>query len=412
MRFLPRFFTTIFILYLALLQPSIILAEDPTPTPTQSITPTPGTDNSAQKGEIEKKIKEYESKLNETRSQKNTLSSQIQYMDTQINLTELKAIETERKIVVTEKEIESLTSKIDGLDSSLDKYSESMLERIKADYKSRQASLLDIVLDSTNASRLVNRMKYYELARESNQKILLQVQEAKLTYEKQKELREKKVKELDSLTEQLQAQKQTITTQQGEKKVLLQQTQSDENTYAKLLEDARRQLSAFRTFVQSTGLGVIGANSLGTGEGGWYLSQRDERWAMTRMGSSNESILDVGCFITSISMIMRKDGVDFNPSNIATNSKYFLPGTAYMYIPSAFNGSWPNGKNYKNISSGQISGYLERGIPVIAGVRNSSHYIVLKKNDNGGYIMNDPIYGPDKKVSDYYSLSGPYGVFE
>lgn len=411
MRLLSRFFSIAILLNIILLQPAVILA-DPTETPTPTVTPTPGSDNSAQKGEIEKKIKEYETKLSETRSQKNTLSSQIQYMDTQINLTELKAVETERKIKITEKEIESLNTKITGLDMSLDKYSESMLERIKADYKNRQASLLDIVLDSTNASKLVNRIKYYELARESNQKILLQVQEAKLTYEKQKDLREKKIKELDILNQQLQDQKETITKQQSEKKVLLSQTQNDENNYARLLEDARRQLAAFRTFVQSTGLGVVGANSLGTGEGGWYLSQRDERWAMTRMGSSNETILDVGCFITSISMVMKKDGVDFNPTNIATNSKFFLPGTAYMYIPSAFNGSWPNGKNYKNIGSSQISEYLNRGVPVIAGVRGSSHYIVLKKVEGSEYIMNDPIYGPDKKVSDYYSLSGPYGVFE
>lgn len=412
MRLLARFFIVIFILQFIFLQPISIMADDPTPTPSATQAPTSGPDNSAQKSEIEKKVKEYETKLNETRSQKNTLSSQIQYMDNQINLTELKAVETERKITMTEKEIESLNTKIDGLDVSLDKYSESMLERIKADYKSRQASLLDIVLDSTNASRLVNRVKYYELARESNQKILLQVQEAKLTYEKQKDLREKKVKELDVLNLQLQDQKEAITRQQGEKKVLLQQTQNDETTYARLLEDARRQLAAFRTFVQSTGLGVVGANSLGTGEGGWYLSQRDERWASTRMGSSNETILDVGCFITSISMVMRKDGVDFNPTNIATNSKYFLPGTAYMYLPAAFNDSWPNGKNYKNITYSQISDYLNRGVPVIAGVRGSSHYIVLKKVDGADFIMNDPIYGPDKKVTDYYSLSGPYGVFE
>ena len=83
-----------------------------------------------------------------------------------------------------------------------------------------------------------------------------------------------------------------------------------------------------------------------------------------------------------------------------------------MYIPSTFNGSWPNGKSYKNIAYAQLGDYLDRGIPVIAGVRGSSHYVVLKKKDGSEFIMNDPIYGPDKKVSDYYSLSGPYGVFE
>jgi hypothetical protein len=150
----------------------------------------------------------------------------------------------------------------------------------------------------------------------------------------------------------------------------------------------------------------------GPGEGGWYLSQRDERWAGTTMGNSGETILDVGCFITSISMVMRFYGADYYPSLIATSPSFFVPGTAYLYVPSTFNGSWPNGKNYKNISYGEIDSYLGRNVPVIAGVRGSSHYVVLKKVQGGEYIMNDPIYGPDLKVSDHYSLSGPYGVFE
>ena len=83
-----------------------------------------------------------------------------------------------------------------------------------------------------------------------------------------------------------------------------------------------------------------------------------------------------------------------------------------MYTPSRFNGSWPNGKNYTNITFSQVAEYLSRGTPVIAGVQGASHYIVLKKTHDSTFIMNDPIYGPDKKVSEYYALSGPYGVFE
>ena len=410
LRFLARSGIILFVFSFVFTQQIVVWSQTPTETPTP--TPTSAPANNSGRQEVEKKIKEYEEKLKETQSQKNTLSSQIQYMDSQIYLTDLRITDTEQKITETEKEIESLGKKITGLDNSLDKLSISMLERIRTDYKSKQASLLDIILDSTNASRLVNRVKYYDLARESNQKILLQVQEAKINYEKQKDLREKKVEELDKLTTTLKDQQNALAVQKESKQTLLQVTQNSENNYARLLEDARRQLTAFKSFVQSTGVGTVGANALGTGEGGWYLSQRDERWAGARMGTSNESVLDVGCFITSISMIMRKDGVDYSPINIASNSQYFLPGSAYMYIPSSFNGSWPNGKNYRNISYSEISTYLDRGTPVIAGVRSGGHYIVLKKTDGSEFIMNDPIYGPDKKVSDYYSLSGPYGVFE
>jgi len=386
-----------------------VYAEEPTTTPT----PITAQSTSQSRSDLEKKIAEYEAKLSEVRSQKNTLSAQIEYMDTQLYIAELRINQTEAKIGETEKEIDVLGARITNLDSSLDQLSETLLQRIVAGYKNRSATTLDILLDSTNVSKLVNRLKYYQLARDRNQKALLQVQEAKSNFEEQKDLREKKAEQLASLKDTLDSQKVEVSRQQDEKRVLLSATQNDEAKYSALLEEARKQISAFKSFVRTTGAGIIGADGLGTGEGGWYLSQRDERWAGSAMGSSSESVLDVGCFITSISMVMRHDGVGgYTPLSIASDPKYFVPGTAYMYKPSNFNGSWPNGKNYRNITSGDISAYLERGTPVIAGVRGSSHYVVLKKMDGGEYIMNDPIYGPDKKLSDYYSLSGPYGVFE
>lgn len=381
---------------------------------TQTPTPTPSTapSNDAAKSELQKKIDEYEQKLGEVRTTKNTLSAQIDYMDSQISVAGLRINQTEVKITETEKEIDVLGARISNLDSSLTNLSESLLQRIVAGYKNRNVNLADIILDSTNAAKLVNRLKYYDLAKERNQKALLQVQEAKSNFEEQKDLREKKAEQLAELKTQLAAQQQSLNVQQEEKKVLLAATQNDEARYSALLEEARRQIAAFRSFVRTTGVGVIGADGLGTGEGGWYLSQRDERWAGAQMGTSSENVLDVGCLITSISMVMRHDGVGgFTPIDISSNSKYFVPGTAYMYKPSNFNGSWPNGKNYKNISYSEISGYVESGRPVIAGVNGASHYIVIKKND-GGFVMNDPIYGPDKKVADYYTLSGPYAVFE
>lgn len=383
------------------------ITETPSPSPT-------GTTNTSteRRSEIQKQIEEYEKKLSEVRTTKNTLSAQIDYMNTQISVAGLRINQTEVKINETEKEIDVLGARISNLDSSLTSLSESLLQRIVAGYKNRDVSLADLILDSTNAAKLVNRLKYYDLAKERNQKALLQVQEAKSNFEEQKNLREKKAEQLAELKTQLAAQQQSLNSQQDEKKVLLAATQNDEARFSALLEEARRQITAFRSFVRTTGVGTIGADGLGTGEGGWYLSQRDTRWALTGMGSSSESVLDVGCFVTSIAMVMRHDGVSgFLPTDISSNSKYFVPGTAYMYKPSNFNGSWPNGKNYRNISSSDITSYLERGIPVIAGVNGASHYIVIKKND-GGYVMNDPIYGPDKKVADYYSLSGPYGVFE
>jgi hypothetical protein len=221
----------------------------------------------------------------------------------------------------------------------------------------------------------------------------------------------------------LDTQKASLDQQQTAKKILITATQNRENEYQSIISEAQRQLSAFKSFFASTGTYTISANALGTGEGGWYYSQRDERWAGMRMGDSGESVLDVGCFITSLSMVLKSYGQDVNPTFFASNAKYFYGGsssgcfptsyaTAYACVPNTFNGSWPGGLRYHEISSGEIDGYLERGIPVITSVRNQGHYVVLKKKVDGDYIMNDPVYGPDLKLSEYYSLSGRYAVFE
>jgi peptidoglycan hydrolase CwlO-like protein len=380
----------------------------------QTATPENTGDNSSElKKEIEKKIAEYEQKLTEVRNQKNTLSAQINYMDTQVAITELRITQTQEKIKQMENEINVLGARISNLNNSLNELSTSLLQRIASGYKNRTVSVFDFFLDSTNASNLVNRLKYFEKARERNQETLLQVQEAKSNFEEQKDLREKRAEKLEELKGSLTRQQNELERQKVEKRVLLAETQNDEQRYSALIEEARRQIGAFKRFVQTTGASIIGADALGTGEGGWYLSQRDERWARNAMGASNESVLDVGCFITSISMVMRKDGISgFTPLNLATNHSYFVPPTAYMYRPTRFNGTWPNGKNYRNITYSQVAEYLNKGVPVISGVQNASHYVVLKKTEGSTFIMNDPIYGPDKKVSEYYALSGPYGVFE
>ena len=205
------------------------------------------------KSDLQSKIDEYEKKLNELRDQKNTLSSQIQYMDTQIYLTGLRVEETNAKIEKTEYDIEKLDGWIGDLDVSLDELSKTMIERITASYKNRKASVIDIVFDSASASDIVNKLKYYEVARESNKKVLLEVQEAKSNYEEQKDLREKKKKELDALHETLLVQEEDLKNQQVAKRDLLERTQSDEQTYQQLLEKAKAEYAAIQQIVAGVG---------------------------------------------------------------------------------------------------------------------------------------------------------------
>ena len=357
---------------------------------------------------IEEKIKEYQQKLTDIRQQKNTLSTQIQQMDTQIALTELQVQRSEAKIIETQNEIEKLSSRINNLDSSLSTLSKLLLRQIAKGYKIRSVSFMELLLETKDVNDLSNKVKYMQAAQNNNQKLLIQVQEAKSSYEEQKVIREVKKKELDQLIVSLNNQKIDLKNQQVLKQKLLADTNNDETTYQVLLAQAEAQLKGFKSFVSSSGSdSTIAANAYGNGSDGAYFSQRDVRWAYQTIGNSSESILNVGCLLTSIAMLSKKYGQDITPSNIAANSSNFWYNTASMNNP------WPNagGRSYRGIDSSRssINRELDSGNFVIVGVYRYSceaggnHFVLLTKRDGDDYIMHDPVYGPDLKFSSHYS---------
>lgn len=354
-----------------------------------------------------KEIACLEERISQLRQQKNTLSSQIQEMDAQVYIKTLTIQKTEQKITETQHEIDTLNNRIDTLDSSLTNLSKTLIQRVVRGYKRKAFSFFDLFLNSENMGSLINSVKYQKTTQDNNQKLLVQVQEAKTNYEEQKSLRETKKKELDQLISTLENQKSALRNQQAQKQKLLADTQNDETVYQQLLNQARLQLTSFKSFVQTSGGdSIIAANAFGNGSDGAYYSQRDARWANQAIGYSSESILKVGCLLTSISMVAKKNGQNITPSNFAADPSHFWANTAWMRYP------WASVAGRSMVSVGNIDEELNNGNYVIVGIAYSSctgksggdHYVVLTKKDGNDYLMHDPIYGPDIKFSSHYSI--------
>lgn len=354
-------------------------------------------------------------KLNGLNQQANTLTSQIQYMNTQINLATLRIQEAEAKIISTQSEIETIETRIETLDSSLNQLSKQLIERIIQSYKNRGVSLFEIIFGSGSASDLINQLKYMRLTQENNQRLLIHVQEAKSNFEDQKKLREQKKKELDTLKITLNNLKATLDQQKSAKQKLLVDTQNDETVYQRLIAQARAQQTAFSSFVASSGFGnIIGPDGLGRGNDGNYYSQRDSRWANRSIGYSSESILNVGCLLTSIAMTAKKFGANLTPLDIATDVSRFFGNTAYMKLP------WPGvaGKSYVSLSKSDAENELQNGNYVIAGILRTScanggdHFVVLTRKEGDDYKMHDPIYGPDQSFKSHYSSFCSFAAFK
>ncbi len=206
--------------------------------------------------DLQKKINEYQDKLSELGQERNTLSSQIQYMDAQIYLTNLRIQDSEQKITSTQKEIDLLGSRIEGLDQSLDYVSKLLLDKIIQSYKQREVSLFGLLFDSQSADDLLAKIKYIKTARDNNQKLLIQVQEAKLNFEEQKSLREEKKQELDNLVTQLDNQKLDLDNQKTNKQRLLAETQNSERVYQNLLAQAQAEYAAIQGIIAGAGTEV------------------------------------------------------------------------------------------------------------------------------------------------------------
>jgi peptidoglycan hydrolase CwlO-like protein len=384
-------------------------------------------------GEIEdlqEKIQEYEEKIDSLGKQKNSLKKEIEYADSQVQLTQLRIQNTTNQIAQKTKKIEELGEDIEDLSYRIDRIAESIEyqrkilgERKRSYYKMEQSTpqgleFLLFLIDPSQLEKKVQKTTYSQVMQERDNELLEDMNKTKTAYANQKGIFEDKKEEEEKLKAEIEVQrinlesyKRQLDNQKASKERLLVDTQNSEEKYQELLEEAREELESYKTFVQNAGGSVVGAGELGSGEEGWYLSQRDSRWANERIGNSSYTLFESGCLVTSVTMIHNRYGHNITPANLADHDAYFIFGSMRIPWPA------PSGKSYKLLSWGynkdKIENELDDNNPVIVGVHANNaagtHFLVLSEEDDGDYIMYDPWYGPDLKFSDYYSTSS---IFE
>ena len=277
--------------------------------------------------DIQEKIEKYEKKISDLRGKANTLQNEIDYMDSQIGLTQLKIQSSIANIVKTEDRIKELSEGIENLGIRIDKlvksieYQEMILgSRMRERYKDRGNSMLMLLFGSNTLNSLVKKTEYLRALEENDNKLIDQMAETRTSFEQQKDIFQNKKTEQEELKNKLQIEKanldsyqRSLDSQKEAKEKLLADTQNDEAKYQELLAEAEKELASFAGFVQSAGGGIIGSNEFGSGKEGWYLSQRDARWANQKIGNSNYTVFEVGCLITSVAMYNRYYGNNISP---------------------------------------------------------------------------------------------------
>ena len=342
-----------------------------------------------------------ESKITEVRSQKATLNSTISIIGNKISLQELSISLTLAEISKLEKDIGLLGERISTLNFSLDQLTSMLLKRVRERYKSSTVAPLALLANSQTFAEVITSSRYMSKASQQTALIMRQAELQKQLFDLQKEKKETAQLLLEQKRKLLEQQKRELASQKAGQQKLLEVTKNNEKNYQQLLASAQAEIAAFKNYSSSKTGGILPSQQ---SPDGWFFSQRDERWGGVTIANSSESILDVGCLITSTAMIKKKFGEDVTPLSIARNSSYFFGGTAYMLRP------WPAPAGYRYESATYSYNLLEQKVkenPVViklAAGPYGTHFIVIKESRNGQFIMHDPWEGFDKNFTDFYNL--------
>lgn len=145
-------------------------------------------------------------------------------------------------------------------------------------------------------------------------------------------------------------------------------------------------------------------------------SQGDSRWGDDYMGKSGQTIRQIGCAMTSTTMVLNKlSGKSFTPKDMNNylngQTNGYTPGggiywdTAAKYVSKSFTG--------KSYTKAVIDNELESGRPCVVSVKGTGHWVcVAGRKSEGNYIIHDPSGGKvlDGKWSGTYLQVGTYAA--
>jgi peptidoglycan hydrolase CwlO-like protein len=394
-----------FILFLIIFfRGNSVRAEDPTPSPSLTPTPTSAQNDSGAINDLQNKIKEYQGKIDELRGQEKTLTSQIGIMDNQVKLTEYKIEEAKERLTNLEKDIEVTKDRIAGLETEITKSTKALIGRINATYQVGRIDSWQVFLSSDSISNFLTRLTYLKVVQANDKKTIFAAQQSKVNYSNEQTILTDKKDEEEALKEELDNYTSQLNQEKEAKQKLLAETQGNEANYQRLISQARAQLAGFQRFVASQGGASILSGQTNCDDWGCYYNQRDNQWGNNSLNGTQYTLASDGCLVTSMAMVythLGKTGVtpqtiNSNPSNFAS----YYP--AYLNKTISAEGMTTS-RIYANIDS-----ELNAGRPVIIGIgAGPDHFVVFISGSNGDYKMHDPFVpnGHNISFTEHYSIS-------
>lgn len=385
------------------------------------------------KAELDKYAKEIGAKAEELQKDIKSLSNQIGYLDAKVEKTEVEIRITQQEIDLInldiskiEEEIKITEEEIKNTENKIEETRQRLADTIKKIYEYDTQNLVKITLTSGTLSDFFDEISYIENLQKSLSANLDQLKEEKKNLEEKKSgLEDQKASLAEKrreVSEKIDSFNKTIAeldAEKREKAILLESTKGNEEEYQKLLaaiEQQKKQLlgnlsilsqsrqAEIEEIVKRTG-GRIDPIVFGNYT---YFAQDSGPWAQTCIngicGTKNDpyTMARYGCFITSMTMLLRFYGVSVTPADLASNSKILTEGdigfiatkAASEYGLTCYDGC--TSAKWGNFNASVVDNYLiNKQKPVIIGIKASgggTHFVLAIGKIGNNYYVLDPIY--------------------
>jgi murein DD-endopeptidase MepM/ murein hydrolase activator NlpD len=232
---------------LGIVLPSLILASVPNVFAESEIDKLKNEINtrSNRLAEIEAEIKKFESQLKEVGAEKKTLQSAINQLELERKKVNAEISKTENLITSTDLEINKLVLEISRTEEDIKKTETAIGSIIRAEYKSGEDTLIEILLSHERLSEFWGTFEAHESVRKVMSEKVSELSSFKLLLEEQRNTNQNKRTELSSLKNQYVDQNFVLASNKQEQSKLLEVTKNEEKNYQQLLaskEAAREQI--------------------------------------------------------------------------------------------------------------------------------------------------------------------------
>jgi peptidoglycan hydrolase CwlO-like protein len=352
--------------------------------------------------DLQRQKEAYALEAQKAREQSQKKSSEADYLKSKLNQLNAEIREAEYSLSITNGKISETNSLIDSLKKQITEQ-EDMLEKEKVTMngivsswymEGDSTSMINNIFSSSNLSEVITRQEYYESIKQQIEIRMEKIEELKKQLYEQKTLQDNNMAELSQHKNNQLLQKNTIEQQRNYQSYLLKSTTNTINELKQQEKNATQKAQEIQSKINRiSATKRWGGDITSSNDSSWYYSQL--WYPNLYLGPSPYTVAQYGCLITSLAMIAKYYGRNYDvPSAVAASS--FNNGGYLVYTPIVSDG-WSIPINWDRVDQ-----ELSTGHPVVVGVAlgedmgNSygvSHFVVLKPYSQNGntYQMHDPL---------------------